>query len=328
MRIGRSLDAGGKGMPTAMRRCRVIATRACGAALLAAVAACGAGRWPDPPPVDGSTYDTEYREWLDERRAIALEAQRLVGVWPLPDGDTAFGSDTSGPIVLPASAAPLKAGTFRRAAEKIMVIPASGVPLRWEDGRSITDAVEMRDVVTLGSLHLMIEEVGEGFSGRRFVTASDENRVDARTMAAINTYPIDLECRVAARFEAFDSPRSIQVGDVRGGVQYFVAPGQLVFRLRHDELRLTALTGPAGQDFFVMFKDATNFSTTYAGYRMLFAARVESGGWTVLDFNRASNPPCAYSAYTLCPLPPPENRLAIAVEAGEQRFQPRAGSKP
>ena len=100
-----------------------------------------------------------------------------------------------------------------------------------------------------------------------------------------------------------------------------------MFRLRHDELRLTALTGPAGQDFFVMFKDATNFSTTYAGYRMLFAARVESGGWTVLDFNRASNPPCAYSAgSTLCPLPPPENRLAIAVEAGEQRFQPRAAA--
>ena len=68
-----------------------------------------------------------------------------------------------------------------------------------------------------------------------------------------------------------------------------------------------------------MFKDATNASTTY-GYRMLDAPVVAKGEWTVLDFNLASNPPCAYSSYTTCPLPPPENRLAVAIEAGEKRF--------
>jgi uncharacterized protein (DUF1684 family) len=68
-----------------------------------------------------------------------------------------------------------------------------------------------------------------------------------------------------------------------------------------------------------MFKDQTNRSTTYVGYRILSPAAVGDGGWTVLDFNLASNPPCAYSPFTVCPTPPPENRLHVAVEAGEKR---------
>jgi uncharacterized protein (DUF1684 family) len=113
------------------------------------------------------------------------------------------------------------------------------------------------------------------------------------------------------------------VGDVRGGTQFFVSPGQLVFRVSGHELRLTALTEPEGRNFLLMFKDETNLSTTYSGYRILLARSVEDGQWTVLDFNLASNPPCAYSPYTLCPLPPAENRLAIGVTAGEKRFAGR-----
>lgn len=69
-----------------------------------------------------------------------------------------------------------------------------------------------------------------------------------------------------------------------------------------------------------MFKDATNGSTTFGGYRVLYVPRVRDGEWTVADFNMAGNPPCAYSPYTLCPLPPKENRMPVAVEAGEKRF--------
>ena len=122
---------------------------------------------------------------------------------------------------------------------------------------------------------------------------------------------------------AFDRPKSIEVGDVRGGIQSFVAPGQLLFRVRGRELRLTALTDPEGREFFLMFKDETNRSSTYSGYRVLFPGAVGDGAWTVLDFNFAANPPCAYSPYTLCPLPPEENRLAIEVTAGEKRFSGR-----
>ena len=74
-----------------------------------------------------------------------------------------------------------------------------------------------------------------------------------------------------------------------------------------------------------MFKDDTNGTTTFNGYRMLSPQAVANGKWTVLDFNLASNPPCAYSKFTMCPLPPKENRLALAVEAGVKRHPTARG---
>jgi hypothetical protein len=309
--------------PFVMGGWRACGGLACLMALAGLLFGCGADRWPDPPPLDRSIYQVRYQEWLDQRRAVAAEAARLIGVWALPEGETPFGSDTALPIVLPVPPAPLRAGVFRREADKITVLPATSTALRWEDGAPVTRPADVDGVLALGSLRLLVEGVGEGLSGRRFVTAWDEDRVVSHNPPAIETYPIDQEWRLAARFVAFDAPKAIEVGDVRGGVQYFVAPGQLVFRVRGHDLRLTALTEPEGQEFFLMFRDETNRSTTYSGYRVLFAAAVGDGAWTVLDFNFAANPPCAYSPYTLCPLPPAENRLAIAVTAGEKRFSGR-----
>ena len=297
--------------------------RAFGVVLAGVLFGCGGDRWPDPPPLDRSSYQARYLEWLDQRRAVAAEAARLVGVWPLPEGETSFGSDATLPIVLPVPPAPARAGAFRRAADRITVLPANRTALRWEDGAPVTGPTDVKGVLALGSLRLLVEDVGEGLSGRRFVTAWNEDRAVSRKPPAIETYPIEQDWRVAARFVAFDVPKSIEVGDVRGGIQYFVAPGELVFRVRGHDLRLTALTEPEGREFFLMFKDETNQSSTYGGYRVLSASAVADGAWTVLDFNFAANPPCAYSPYTLCPLAPGENRLAVAVTAGEKRFTGR-----
>ena len=294
------------------------------AAVLAVVLiGCAGDRWPDPPPLDTASYEARYQQWLDQRRAVAAEAARLIGVWPLPEGETSFGSDATLPIVLPVASAPARAGAFRRVADTITVLPATRTALRWEDGGPVTGPAEVHGILALGSLRLLVEDVGEGLSGRRFVTAWDEDRAISRNQPAIETYPVEQEWRVAARFVAFDVPKAIEVGDVRGGIQYFVAPGELWFRVRGRELRLTALTEPEGREFFLMFKDETNQSSTYTGYRVLFANAVAAGAWTVLDFNFAANPPCAYSPYTLCPLAPRENRLAVAVTAGEKRFTGR-----
>ncbi|MGH6692782.1 MAG: DUF1684 domain-containing protein, partial [Gammaproteobacteria bacterium] len=179
-------------------------------------------------------------------------------------------------------------------------------------------ASDVDDVLALGSLRMQVEEVGEGFSGRRFVTAWDEDHPRTQKPFEVQAYPIDQRWRVAARLDAFGAPKAVTVGDVKGGVQYFVATGQLVFRLNGQEWRLTAFSVPDADEYLVMFKDATNGSMTYSGYRLLGVPAVSDGMWTVLDFNLAANPPCAYSPYTLCPLPPPENTLDVGIEAGEQ----------
>ncbi len=124
---------------------------------------------------------------------------------------------------------------------------------------------------------------------------------------------------MAARFDAFEQPKVMQIADVRGGSMEYPAVGRLTFRIGEQEQQLTAFQFPDSKEFFVLFKDATNATTTY-GFRMIGAPVVGSGEWTVIDFNVARNPPCAYSPFTTCPLPPAENRLAVAIEAGEKRF--------
>ena len=123
----------------------------------------------------------------------------------------------------------------------------------------------------------------------------------------MDTYPPNQQWRLAARFDAFPSPKPIRIPDVRGGFMDLMAAGEQVFE--------------GSEQFFVMFKDPTNLTTTYTGYRILFPMAVEDNEWTVLDFNLAANPPCAYSRYTTCPMPPQENALKVAVEAGEKRYR-------
>ena len=292
------------------------------AVLVLTVVGCARDRWPEPPVVDQAQYQQEYSEWRDEQQQTAAYAIGILGVWPLEDGDTAFSADGSLPIVLPARVAQSRVGVFRRSGEKVTVIPAPGAALRTSGGKPVKGPTELDQEVALGSVNFEIVDMGEG---RRFVSAVDKNHPSLEHLPMVETYPLDPRWRVAARFEAFESAKPVRVPDVRGGYMDFVAPGRLVFRVQDQELRLTALGIPAGDQFFVMFKDPTNESTTYGGYRILTPAVAADGEWTVLDFNMARNPPCGYSPYTTCPLPPPENRLATAIEAGEKRFPSARG---
>jgi uncharacterized protein len=288
------------------------------ALVLLAVGCAACGRtWPEPPPVDAAKYQADYRTWREERQENLLFAVRIVGIWPLENGDNPFGSDDSLPIVLPASVFPPRAGLFRRTGDKVEVVPAPGVPLKHADA-VLTKPSEV-DEVALGSVNMQIFSMGEGPAERRFVTASDDKHPALEHLAPIETFPVDSRWRVAARFDAYQAPRSVRIADVRGGATEMMASGDLVFRVNDQEQRLMAIASPESNEFFVMFKDPTNQSTTYGGYRMLHPPAVGNGQWTVLDFNVASNPPCAYSPYTTCPLPPPKNRLQVAIEAGEKR---------
>jgi uncharacterized protein len=155
--------------------------------------------------------------------------------------------------------------------------------------------------------------------GRQFVSASDNAHPLLKDFPKVQTYPVDQRWRVSARFDAFEQPKMMPIDDVRGGRTEFPAVGRLTFRIGGQDQQLTAFHFPDSPEFFVLFKDTTNTSTTY-GFRMIGAPVVHNGEWTAIDFNVARNPPCAYSPYTTCPLPPAENRLAVSIDAGEKRF--------
>lgn len=285
-------------------------------ALVCASVGCSRPQWPAPPAIDQAQYEQQYKQWLDEQQFAARESSIIVGIWPLEDGDTPFGSDLSLPVVLPATAAPGRAGSFHRAGETVTVTAAKGVALLTSENTPVAAGAEAPYEMKLGSLRLFVSGMPDG---RQFVSASDDEHPLLEHFPAVQAYPVDMRWRLAARFDAFASPRVMKIFDVRGGTMDYPAVGTLTFRVGDQEQRLTAFGFPDSDRFFVMFKDATNAVTTY-GYRILGPKVVASREWTVLDFNVARNPPCAYSPFTTCPLPPPENRLAVAIEAGEKRF--------
>ena len=131
------------------------------------------------------------------------------------------------------------------------------------------------------------------------------------------SYPPSLEWRVTAQFMPAETPRSVTVDVMTEGLhQEYESPGRADFELRGKHFSLTLFDDDG--DLFVLFSDQTAGVTTYGACRTLDVDTPNVNGNVILDFNRVTNLPCAYTVFTTCPLPPPENRLAIAIEAGEK----------
>jgi uncharacterized protein (DUF1684 family) len=125
---------------------------------------------------------------------------------------------------------------------------------------------------------------------------------------------------VTGRYVPFDEPRPTTVGAVVEGLQHvYDAPGRVEFELDGLPLSLTAFNGPTPGSLFVLFTDLTSGVTTYAANRSVQVDAPAPDGTVTLDLNRATNLPCAYTQFATCPLPPAENHLPVAVEAGEQQ---------
>ncbi|MGV9723478.1 DUF1684 domain-containing protein [Nocardia beijingensis] len=141
-------------------------------------------------------------------------------------------------------------------------------------------------------------------------------------------YPPHPRWVVTGRYVAFQQPRPTTVGAAVEGLEHvYEAPGQVEFELDGRPLRLTAFPGKDPGGLTVLFTDETSGVTTYAANRVLQLAPPEADGSVLLDFNRAANLPCAYTDLATCPLPPAENRLPIAIEAGEKLPYERGGTR-
>ena len=135
----------------------------------------------------------------------------------------------------------------------------------------------------------------------------------------VPAYTPDLRWRVTGTYRRFETPRSTRVDAAVEGIEHiYEAPGEVVFELDGETHSLTAFNGHAEGTLNFLFTDATSGKTTYAANRSLAVATPTEDGIVVLDFNRAVNLPCAFTDLATCPLPPAENRLAVAIEAGEQ----------
>jgi hypothetical protein len=244
----------------------------------------------------------------------------LVGLFWLDTGKNAVGSDPGNRVVLPSGKAPAFVGSIDRSADAVTfhASPGAGVSV---DGQPVTtqalrsDADREPTLLTLGSLSFYVIRRGDRV-GVRVKDSQSEARKDFH---GIESFPIDPKWRVEARLEPDVPPRSIPVPNVLGSVEPGECPGALVFQIDGKTYRLDPVLEKGERDLFVIFADRTNQTQTYGAGRFLYASPPIDGR-TTLDFNKAYNPPCAFTPYATCPLPPPQNRLPIRVEAGEKAY--------
>jgi uncharacterized protein (DUF1684 family) len=253
-----------------------------------------------------STYQTEISQWREKREA-ALKAEggwlSVAGLFWLKEGSNTIGTGGANDIVLPDGPATFGAMELHQGHVRI----TRGAPARELKPDS-------PDVLQVGRLSLFLIRRGDRF-GIRLKDPASEYR---RHFTHLECFPASEAWRVTARFVA--EPKKIPILNVLGQTEESDCPGYAVFRLAGQEVRLYPILEEAGaKELFYIFKDQTSGKETYGAGRFLYSD-LPRDGQVVLDFNKAYNPPCSFTPYATCPLPPPENRLPMRVEAGEKKY--------
>jgi uncharacterized protein (DUF1684 family) len=184
--------------------------------------------------------------------------------------------------------------------------------------RMIPDVEGEPTVLKLGELDFFVIERG----GRLAVRVRDLKSEAGHSFRGIKSYPIEVRWRVAARFAPYDPPKQIPIATINGTLIDEASSGALVFAVDGQSYRLDVLGKPGDKSLFVIFSDETTGRETYGGGRYLYAPAPGADGLVDLDFNKAYNPPCVFTDYATCPLPPRQNRLPFRIEAGEMNYKP------
>lgn len=277
---------------------------------------------PEPVKDAAAGYRAEIEKFRADRvRRLTSDDGWLsvVGLSWLEEGENSVGSAASGRVVLPSRAAPARVGAIRLGGGKAVFTAAPGVRVT-HAGKPASvialraDAEGDPTILEHGTLSFYLIRRGD----RLGVRVKDTAAPARKAFHGIDAYAVDPKWRVDARFEPYRPVKVIPIPNVLGHVTQEPSPGAVVFTLAGREYRIDAVDEEGEQDLFLIFGDRTNGTETYGAGRFLYAPRPGAAGKTVVDFNKAYNPPCAFTAYATCPLPPPQNRLPIAVTAGEK----------
>ena len=154
-------------------------------------------------------------------------------------------------------------------------------------------------------------------SGRYGVRIKDKNSKLRKAFTGLHWFPARESYRVTAKFVPHPKPKDVPILNIIGNHLKMPSPGYVIFKLDNHELRLEPVIDEGEDELMFIFRDKTAGKETYPAGRYLYAAMPREGK-VELDFNKAENPPCAFTPYATCPLPPKQNILPIRIEAGEQ----------
>lgn len=265
--------------------------------------------------------ELEWRRERDSRMRRPDSWLTIAGLYWLREGGNSFGTDSGNSIVLPEGSAPPFAGRFMLRGSETRVISLSGTGIKYMDS-TITemalrsDAEGKPDIIELNDLKMWVIKRG----GRFAIRLRDLNARRYKEYSGLDFFPPRKEYLMQVAFVPFTEPKKVKLVTVVGTEAEMVSPGYVGFRIDDRDLRLDVFeTEPGSSSLFIIFKDKTGGTETYGACRFMVADLQEDGN-VRLNFNRAYNPPCAYTPYATCPLPPPQNDLPVRIEAGEKRY--------
>lgn len=278
---------------------------------------------PQPKPqIDANAYAKEIDQWRAQRWASLKKEDgylTLIGLFWLKEGENKFGSDAANDIVLPQAKFGAHSGVLvlKDGVVRIETLLKTGFTV---DGKPVSslelksDADGSPTVLNLGSLSFQIIKRGDKFGLR----VKDKENPDRLNFHNTEFYPADLKWRIEARFEPYNPPKPVPITNVLGMESGEPSPGAVVFEVDGHSYRLDAITEKDEPRFFMIIADKTSGKETYPAGRYLYVDPPGSSGGVVIDFNKAYSPPCAFTKFATCPLPPRQNRLPFPIEAGEK----------
>jgi uncharacterized protein (DUF1684 family) len=273
----------------------------------------------------GSAPDIAYQKSIEKHRAERLAELRapdgwlaVAGLFWLKDGANSAGSDASSVVRLP-SRAPARLGSFELQQGNVRFVAGPDAKVTAQ-GQAVSEFVfdpqkAQKSAIASSDLVMFIIKRGDRY-GVRLLDPQSSARTNFK---GLTYFPLRRAYRFDAKFVPYDTPKKVPVPNVLGQTVEMESPGYVTFALQGRELRLEPVYETSKhEDLFFIFSDLTSRRETYPAGRFLHAP-LPKNGHVDLDFNKAYNPPCAFTAFATCPLPTKSNQLQVRIEAGELR---------
>lgn len=265
-------------------------------------------------------YEQQIEQWKADRVESLTEPtgwMRLAGMFWLEEGQKSFGSGSDRDLRFPEETIPEYAGYFYLENGEVRMVAAEGVELTHE-GEQIQEKIiyDGEEALEIEHNQLLWHVIERGdLIGVRLYNKENE-KVDRFT--GFDSYPVDPEWRREAKFVPYEEGKTISIVNILGQQDDVNSPGYVEFTIDGDVYTLDAIEST--ERMFIIVGDETNRTETYQAGRYMYIDYPEGGSArTIIDFNKAYNPPCSYSQFTTCQLPPTQNRLEVEITAGELR---------
>lgn len=272
-------------------------------------------------PIGSKDYITNINDW-HTKRIENLKKEKgwlnLVGLYWLKEGENKIGSDSSNDITFPKKAEKILGSIFLD--DSTITFRRNQTAEVYSDSNLVNEVTLLPDVS--GNPTILESRTLKWFiikRGEKYGIRLRDLEADLLTsFEGIDRFPINDNWKINAEFIPYDEPKEISIPTILGTIEKDFSPGKLKFKIGDKEFSLEPTS--AGKGLFIVFADLTSGEETYGAGRFLYVDGPDTNNNVILDFNKSYNPPCAFTKYATCPLPPEENKLQIKITAGEKNY--------